>query len=179
MAAGLSSTSLGKYLCLILRHNPGKVGLTLDENGWAFVEELVKKTSISQSLLMHIVEKDTKNRYELNASRTKIRARQGHSLPVDLQLTAIQPPEVLYHGTSDLSVGSIFRLGLLKQSRQYVHLSETIETATAVGKRHGGAVFIFEVQAERMFDDGFKFYLSTNNVWLTDAVPAAYLIPMV
>lgn len=172
--------SKGKFLSLILRHEPSKIGLTLDENGWASVSELLTQLGkhrhkMTMEELELIVETNNKKRYSFNDDKTKIRANQGHSLQdVDLGLEPQVPPKVLYHGTASRFVKSIMAEGLNKGSRQHVHLSLDIATAKNVGSRHGLPI-ILAVDAEKMQAEGFKFYCSENGVWLTDFIPAKYL----
>ena len=165
---------------MILRHQPEAVGITLDEHGWADVKELIDGVNASGSgyldpnLLEEIVRTDEKQRYSFNEDHTLIRANQGHSIPVDVELQESAPPKILYHGTGEKYVPSIDKQGLLPKSRLYVHLSADIATAEKVGQRHGKPV-IYVVDCEAMLADGYKFYLSVNNVWLTKEVPASYL----
>lgn len=170
---------LSKFLSLVLRHQPGTIGLTLDPMGWANVAELIEKANangikLDANILQHIVATNTKKRFSFNDGLDKIRASQGHSIEVELGYVAQQPPEILFHGTSESSVKSILQTGLDKRQRQHVHLSQDIETAIKVGQRHGKP-FVFEVAAGQMFREEYKFYLSDNNVWLTDHVPAKFL----
>lgn len=168
-----------KYIALILRHKPEIVGITLDEHGWAKVDELLKGINRTQPLTMEeleeIVRTDDKQRYSFNEDRTLIRANQGHSIPVDVELEELVPPEVLYHGTGAKYAASIDRQGLIPKSRLYVHLSADRETAVKVGKRHGSPV-VYEVAAGLMHRDGHSFYRSVNGVWLTGNVPPGYLV---
>ncbi len=169
----LKTTS--KFLSLILRHQPEKIGLKLDSNGWADINELMEKSTkvkLTQELIEEVVAKDNKQRFIIKDG--KIRANQGHSINIDLALEAVNPPDILYHGTSTRFLESIMKEGLTKQSRQHVHLSKDIETATMVGKRHGKVV-ILEVDAKKMFEEGYAFYLSENGVWLTDRVGVEFL----
>ena len=172
----LKSTS--KYLSLILRHRPEAAGITLDGHGWANVEELIagvrKSRPFDRETLEKIVASDEKQRYSFNEGHTLIRANQGHSVPVDVELPVMEPPEVLYHGTGEKYAASIDAQGLLPQRRLYVHLSGDEDTARSVGIRHGRPV-IYEVLSGRMSLDGFVFYRSVNGVWLTKTVPAMYL----
>jgi putative RNA 2'-phosphotransferase len=168
-----------KFLSLVLRHNPGKIGLTLDENGWADVDDLInrcnkKNQSIDRSSLELIVKENDKQRFSFNDDGNKIRANQGHSIEVDLGLQEVTPLAKLYHGTVQKFLDSIKSEGLKKMSRQHVHLSKDLETAIKVGSRRGKPI-ILEVNSSAMADDGFKFYLSENNVWLTDHVPPQYI----
>ena len=167
-----------RYLSLILRHRPETIGITLDEHGWADVVELVTKVSrthlLDRELLDKIVAEDDKQRYSYNEDGTKIRANQGHSIPVDVELEEMTPPEFLWHGTGEKYVKSIDSQGLLPKSRLYVHLSSDHETAKKVGARHGRPV-VFRVAAGRLKRDGGIFYRSVNGVWLIKAVPAVYL----
>ena len=174
----MGQNSSSKFLSLILRHKPQVIGITLDEHGWADVDELVagiaKTRPFNREMLEEIVRTDEKQRYSFNGDKTLIRANQGHSIPVDVELERKEPPEFLWHGTGQKSVPSILREGLLPMSRLYVHLSSDPETAKKVGSRHGKSV-VFLVKAAQMAEDGYDFYLSANKVWLTKAVPAAYL----
>ncbi len=170
---------LSKYISLVLRHDPGAAGIQLDGHGWANVEELlegIKSTGrkIDIKMLAEIVATDNKQRYSFNADKTLIRANQGHSIPVDVELSEQEPPELLYHGTADRFLTSIMTDGLKPMSRLYVHLSKDIETAAKVGGRHGKPV-ILKVDSGVMYRDGFKFYLSANGVWLTKYVVSKYL----
>jgi putative RNA 2'-phosphotransferase len=166
--------STGKFIALILRHNPSVIGITLDEHGWADADELISKLGITRSFLEEIVRLDNKQRYTFNENGTKIRANQGQSVDVDVELEEAVPPEVLYHGTGEKFVASIDETGLLPKSRLYVHLSSDYNTAVTVGSRHGRPV-VYTVDTERMVKDGFVFFLSRNGVWLTKRVPVEYL----
>ncbi len=169
---------LSKYISLILRHKPEIIGITLDEHGWANVDELIagiaKTHEISMDILEEIVRTDNKQRYSFNEDKTLIRANQGHSIPVDVELEEKEPPELLWHGTGKKYVDSIDKQGLISKSRLYVHLSKDEETAISVGKRHGVPV-LYQVKARQMYNDGYKFYFSINGVWLTAEVPTKYL----
>lgn len=170
---------VSKYMSLILRHKPEVIGITLDEHGWANTEELIagikkKYPKFGRTHLNIIVDTDNKQRYSFNEDKTKIRANQGHSIPVDVELEEKEPPEDLYHGTAEKYFDSICGTGLIPKSRLYVHLSKDIETALNVGKRHGKPV-LFLIKAGEMYRDGYKFYRSKNGVWLTKEVPAKYL----
>ena len=168
-----------KFIALVLRHKPEKIGLTLDEHGWADVDELIEKTvhsgrKLDKESLEYIVRTNDKKRYAFNDDHTKIRANQGHTIPVDVELKESVPPDVLYHGTAESSLPSIMDKGLLKMKRLYVHLSKDVSTAIKVGQRHGKPVVLL-VDSGRMYKDGYKFYLSANGVWLTEHVPAQFL----
>ena len=168
----------GKFLSLILRHKPEVIGISLDEHGWADVSELIarikKNRSFDKNMLEEIVRTDNKQRFSFNPDHTKIRANQGHSIPVDVELKEQNPPEILYHGTGTKNVSSILQKGLLPQSRLYVHLSKDIPTAITVGQRHGKPA-VFTIRAGEMASMGYQFFLSENGVWLTKYVPAEYL----
>ena len=167
--------STSKFLSLILRHKPQIVGIELDEHGWADVEELIHRVNgLNREILEKIVEQDEKQRYSFSADKKLIRANQGHSISVDVELEELKPPEILYHGTAERFSASILAQGLLKMSRMYVHLSDNIETAEKVGRRHGKPK-IFIVESGKMFADGCKFFKSVNGVWLTEKIPAKYL----
>lgn len=172
---------ISKFISMILRHRPEVIGITLDEHGWADVNELIKgindtgeEVEFSKATLETIVKTDKKQRYSFSQDKTLIRANQGHSIPVDVELEKKEPPKVLYHGTGSRFVKSIQEQGLLPMERLYVHLSTDVETATNVGKRHGTPV-IFKVNAEQMQKDGYDFFQSVNGVWLTKEVPTKYL----
>ncbi|UTY39226.1 RNA 2'-phosphotransferase [Allocoprobacillus halotolerans] len=171
--------SISKYISKILRHEPEIIGITLDEHGWANVDELIKgiqetHPDFNKDLLEIIVAEDNKQRYSFNGNHTLIRANQGHSILVDVELEKVIPPSVLYHGTGEKFVSSIQQQGLIPKSRLYVHLSKDIETALSVGKRHGKPV-VFQIDTQRMVEDHIDFYLSANQVWLTRHVPVQYL----
>jgi putative RNA 2'-phosphotransferase len=170
---------VSKYLSLILRHRPHDLGLTLDQGGWVPVDALLQASAakgfaISQTELAQVVAESDKQRFAFSQDGTRIRANQGHSVPVDLELEPVEPPPVLYHGTGEKSVQTILAQGLRKMNRHHVHLSGDTDTARKVGARHGRPV-IFEVDAAGMTRAGHTFYRSANGVWLVDAVPAAYL----
>lgn len=173
---GLTETS--KFLSLILRHKPEVIGITLDEHGWADVKEVIagigKTRKFDRDMLEEIVRTDQKQRYSFNEDATLIRANQGHSIPVDVELETAEPPEILWHGTGEKYVSSIEKTGLLPKSRLYVHISGDMETAYKVGQRHGKAV-VYRVLAGKMTKDGYTFYRSKNGVWLTKEVPVSYL----
>lgn len=174
----MSLIRTSRYISMILRHKPEKIGITLDEHGWAKVDELIEGVNqthpLNFSILEEIVKTDNKQRYSFNKDKTLIRANQGHSIPVDVELETKTPPQYLYHGTGEKYVTSIEQRGLIPKSRLYVHFSSEFETAVDVGSRHGNPV-VYRVNSRKMADDGFKFYLSVNNVWLTTVVPLEYL----
>ena len=170
---------ISKFLSFVLRHSPEIIGLSLDENGWANVDELLQKSSrdgkiLTIEMLTHVVESNDKKRFAFNNDKTKIRASQGHSIEIELNLTAVTPPEQLYHGTVAKYLEDIKKQGLQKMSRQHVHLSKDKETAVKVGSRRGLAQ-ILTVNAGEMHRAGFQFFLSDNGVWLTDSVPENYI----
>ncbi len=168
-----------KFLSLVLRHRPEAIGLELDEAGWAPVAELIRLAGehgreLSESLIREVVETNDKRRFSLSEDGQRIRARQGHSVRVDLGLEPVAPPDVLFHGTAKRFLDSILRHGLIKGKRHHVHLSSAEATARAVGQRHGSPV-VLRVRAGRMQRDGHAFFVSENGVWLTDHVPVEYL----
>lgn len=175
-------TTLSKFISLLLRHNPGAIGLVLDEGGWADTSALIDKMNragkeITPALLEHIVLTNTKKRFQFNEDKTRIRANQGHSINIDLQLQPVEPPPVLYHGTAERSLASILETGLEKRNRQWVHLSTDVPTALEVGRRHGKPIVLI-VDAATLYKEGHQFYLSANDVWLTESVPPNYLTIM-
>lgn len=174
----MNYSRIGKYICLILRHKPEIIGIELDKNGWANIDELInglkkKYPDFNREKLEYIVNTDNKQRYSLSDDKSKIRARQGHSIDVDVELKELTPPELLYHGTAERFLESIMKEGLVPKSRLYVHLSKDVETAEKVGKRHGKPA-VLKIETGKMAEDGFKFYLSENGVWLTKVVPPKY-----
>lgn len=174
----MSLKDTGKFISLILRHKPEVIGITLDEHGWANVDELIsgiaKRQYFDMSMLEEIVATDSKQRYSFNEDKTLIRANQGHSIPVDVELEKAMPPEYLYHGTGEKYVSSIEVQGLMPQSRLYVHLSSDNNTAEKIGARHGKPV-VYRISAGKMAEDGYAFYKSVNCVWLAKKVPIEYI----
>lgn len=168
-----------KFLSLILRHQPEKINLTLDENGWADVEELIdqskkNKVFFTMGILEEVVETNNKKRFTFNEDKTRIRANQGHSINIDIGLEPIRPPEELYHGTTIKNLASIQSTGIDKRNRQHVHLSHELDTAKNVGSRHGKPI-ILTIDSQQMYLDGCSFYLSKNGVWLTDYIDPKYI----
>ena len=171
-------TELSKLISLVLRHKPERLGLTMDAHGWVETSALIEKLNALQpfdmGMLETIVATDSKQRYSFSDDKSHIRANQGHSIPVDLELLPVSPPEILWHGTATRFSERIEREGLRPMSRQYVHLSDNLQTARTVGKRHGTPV-IYEVAAGQMHRAGYAFFRSENGVWLTGAIPPEYL----
>lgn len=174
----MNLTKTSKYISLILRHKPETIGITLDKHGWANVKDLIKGVNkthkLDMAMLEEIVATDDKQRYSFNEDKTMIRANQGHSIDVDVELEEVEPPEYLWHGTGTKYVESIRKTGIIPKSRLYVHMSESYMTAMDTGARHGNPM-VFCVKARGMYNDGYKFYKSKNGVWLTKSVPAEYL----
>ncbi|MUL36173.1 RNA 2'-phosphotransferase [Gloeocapsopsis dulcis] len=170
---------ISKYLSKHLRHQPERLGLKLTLGGWVKVDELLMACAknafpISRSELDEVVAKNDKKRFSFDATKTLIRANQGHSVEIDLQLEPAIPPNVLYHGTGHKAVNLIQQHGLNKMSRHHVHLSPDIETARKVGARHGRSV-VFAIDTAAMQQAGYTFYCADNGVWLVDSVPTDYL----
>ncbi len=176
----MNNKQMSKFLSLVLRHKPHTIGLTLDKNGWAEVQillDLINKKAahkLTFKQLVEIVETNDKQRFAFNEDKSLIRANQGHSINVDVELKASLPPDILYHGTATKYEEAIDALGLRAKTRLHVHLSADIETALKVGARHG-KVIVYKVDAKSMREEKHIFYLSENNVWLTDKVPADFL----
>jgi putative RNA 2'-phosphotransferase len=170
-------TKISKRLSYILRHAPDSVGLTLDENGWARVHDLRTKFGSPLSIedLNEVVETNEKKRFAFNDDLTKIRASQGHSIEIDLAYQPTSPPEFLFHGTATRFLESIKKDGLLKGSRHHVHLSLDEVTARKVGARHGSPV-ILTLKSKEMYEAGYVFYVSENDVWLTEHVPTRFIM---
>jgi putative RNA 2'-phosphotransferase len=174
------AVKISKYLSKYLRHAPHELGLTLQPGGWVPVDDLLAAAEkngfpITYDDLVECVETNDKQRFAFDMSGEMIRANQGHSIDVDLQLEEREPPEFLYHGTVGRFLPSIMEEGLIRGKRHHVHLSKDVETARKVGARRGKPV-ILRVDAGRMHRDRHKFLLSANGVWLTDAVPPGYVL---
>lgn len=169
---------LSKFLSKHLRHEPERLGLALMPGGWVPVDDLLAASArflpITREELEEVVARNNKQRFSFDPTGSLIRASQGHSVPVDLQLEPSEPPPVLYHGTAERFIESIMRSGLRKMSRHHVHLSPDVETAWRVGARHGKPV-VLAVDAARMSAGGHVFYRSENGVWLVGGVPPEYL----
>lgn len=179
-------TNISRFISLILRHKPESIGIVLDNHGWANVEELIQGIKgqyeeFDMETLEEIVKSDEKQRYSFNEDKTLIRANQGHSVNVDVGLKEQIPPDILYHGTGNKYMDSINKQGLITKTRLYVHLSRDLNTARTVGKRHckdNEEPVILCVNTKQMYEDGFKFYMSENKVWLTKEVPIKYISQM-
>lgn len=170
-----------KFLSYVLRHEPHAIGLTLDSEGWADIDALIARAKaagreLDFDLIQAVVSSNDKKRFALSDDNRRIRAVQGHSTDsVAIQHVAKEPPTYLYHGTATRFFDSILAEGLRPGQRHHVHLSEDIDTATAVGQRYGKPVAL-KVEALRMHQQGFKFFQADNGVWLTETVPAHFLI---
>ena len=174
-----NTVRLSKFLSLVLRHKPEEIGLELDENGWANVDDLIRLANqtgrpLTRPLLEAIVAENDKKRFAFNDDQTLIRASQGHSVEVDLALPSSEPPALLFHGTAATSIASIRESGLHSGNRQHVHLSIDSATAHQVGQRHGRPV-VLTIEAGKLAEAGHLFYLSDNHVWLTDRVPVEFI----
>lgn len=172
---------ISKYLSKHLRHQPERLGLDVQPGGWVDVEALLaacerNRFPITRAELNEVVTRNDKRRFSFDDAGTRLRANQGHSVDVDLQLEPSIPPAILYHGTGQQNVAAIRKQGLLRMARHHVHLSLDVATARKVGARHGSPM-IFAVDTVAMCRDGFTFYCSSNGVWLVDHVPARYLDP--
>lgn len=181
MASSKQLNKVSKFLSFVLRHKPDAIGLELDPNGWADIDDLIRKANASsepanldRTLIQEVVDTSDKKRFIISDDGQNVRANQGHSINVDLQLKPVTPPEFLYHGTATRFLDSILKEGLKPQQRQYVHLSTDIETATAVGQRYGKPVTL-TIKALLMHEQGLMFYRSENGVWLTESVPHSYI----
>lgn len=175
----MNEVKISKFLSLVLRHQPSKIGLTLDSAGWVGVVELLAAckahgVALTQTELESVVRNNNKQRFAFSADGLRIRASQGHSVEVELDYKAAAPPPILYHGTVDRFLTSIQANGLVKGKRHHVHLSADVKTAEIVGHRRGKAI-VLEVLSGQMHEDGYEFFLSANGVWLTDMVPPKYL----
>ncbi|EIS9524030.1 RNA 2'-phosphotransferase [Clostridioides difficile] len=170
---------LSIFISLILRHKPETIGIKLDDYGYADVNELIEKINntgrnINIEILVQIVKEDNKQRYSFNEDRSKIRANQGHSINVNVELRELEPPRFLYHGTATRFLDNIKKEGIISKSRLYIHLSNDIDTAVQVGKRHGIPI-VLKINAGKMYENDYKFYLSENNIWLCEYIPFKYV----
>jgi putative RNA 2'-phosphotransferase len=170
---------VSKFLSRHLRHAPGELGLTLEPGGWVPIDAVLAGAAaagfrITREELDEVVRTSDKQRFAIDETGTRIRANQGHSVEVDLQLEPTEPPAELFHGTATGNVAAILRDGLRKMARHHVHLSPDTDTATKVGQRHGKPV-VLVVDAAAMWTAGHLFYRSANGVWLVDEVPPQYL----
>jgi putative RNA 2'-phosphotransferase len=171
---------ISKFLSLVLRHKPARFGLSLDQHGWTSVDALLAAAnragvSLTRELLRQVLRQSEKQRFAFSDDGLRVRATYGHSVAVDLGLEPVMPPEILFHGTAMRFIESIKEQGLRRGTRLYVHLSPDEHTAISVGRRHGSPV-VLTVKALRMHEKGFKFYRSDSGTWLTNSVPAEYII---
>ncbi|MGL4668943.1 MAG: RNA 2'-phosphotransferase [Saezia sp.] len=171
---------ISKFLSFVLRHQPQAIGICLDSDGWVNIDELLRATHqhghpIERDTLQTVVDSNDKKRFTISEDALRIRAAQGHSTQqVEMHYAAVEPPEVLYHGTATRFLASIKKQGLIPGSRHYVHLSADEETARHVGVRHGFPV-ILKINARCMWQDDYVFHQADNGVWLTKSVPVHYL----
>jgi putative RNA 2'-phosphotransferase len=173
-------TKISKFLSLVLRHKPEEIGLTLESGGWVPVENLIRASaaygkSFTLAELREVVETNDKKRFSFDERGEKIRANQGHSVEVDIEFEEAVPPATLYHGTAEKNLDVILAEGLKRMARHHVHLSRDTETARRVGARYGKPVILRVKAAKMAREDGFRFYVSANGVWLVDAVPPEFL----
>ncbi len=176
-------TRLSRYISFVLRHHPEEIGASVDQHGWMSVDELMagfrkKGRYLNIDLLNKIVAEDEKQRYHFNDDHSMIRAAQGHSIAVDVEMTEKQPPALLYHGTSLKNYEMIQKTGIKKMKRLYVHLSKDVVTAKKVGSRHGQPV-VLVIDSKKMYEDGCRFYLSANEIWLCDDIDCRYIVDTV
>lgn len=171
---------ISKFLSYVLRHNPAAIGLQLNEEGWAWVDELIscaarKGRNIALEQLKEVIATDEKKRFSFSPDGHSVRANYGHSIKVELNLKPVEPPAILYHGTAGQSIESILKRGIKASGRRYVHLSPDFETAVNVGKRHGKPI-VLTIDSKKMYEDGFRFYCPVDGVWLVKDVPPGYLV---
>ena len=169
---------ISKFLSLVLRHDPAKIGLKLDDSGWTEINDLLEKLprnlGVNREILDHVVETNNKKRFAYSEDGQRIRASQGHSIKVELGYEPVEPPKFLYHGTVPRFLEAIQENGLKAMSRHDVHLSKDLETAVNVGNRRGNAI-ILTVKSGEMHRQGHQFFVSENGVWLTGAVPPEFI----
>ena len=168
---------ISKFLCKYLRHSPQDINIKLIPGGWVDINILIKACTdfnfpITLDELTQVVAYDDKQRFTIKDNL--IRANQGHSVSIDLQLKPSKPPDVLYHGTATRFLDSIIQTGLSKQKRHHVHLTENVDIAKQVGSRYGEPIVLL-IDSEKMWQDNFTFYKSDNRVWLIDSVPVEYI----
>lgn len=170
---------ISKFLSYVLRHNPGKIGIQLDEAGWVPVNELVDQSRkhgmrFTKEDIKEVIRQSDKPRFIFSNDDRYIRATYGHSVPAELGYEPTEPPQWLYHGTAERNIESIRQSGIQPQNRQFVHLSVDKQTATQVGQRHGKPV-VLTISAKTMYNDGHTFYRSDAGIWLTKQVPPSYI----
>lgn len=173
------SKRISKFLSLILRHKPDSVGVQLDANGWTDIDTLLQKmnqagTQIDREVLDYVVTTNNKKRFAFSPCKTRIRANQGHSLEVDLAYHPASPPDSLYHGAPEQVLPLIRESGLKKMQRHHVHMNAAADPCVHVAARYGKPV-VLEIDSKQMQADGYEFFVSDNQVWLTDHVPPQYL----
>lgn len=174
-------SEISKFLSFVLRHQPDAIGITLDLEGWTDIAVLIEAAAnngkrLDRDMIQAVVTSSDKKRFAVSEDGLRIRAVQGHSTEtVDINYVAKLPPEFLYHGTATRFMESIQKDGLLPGARQYVHLSQDEQTALAVGQRHGKPL-VLRIKSLLMHEQGFKFFQAENDVWLTSAVPALFII---
>ena len=179
MKTNAELVSVSKFMSLVLRHQPQKIGLELDAAGWASVDELLRLSAaagqpFSHDDLVDVVAISDKQRFALSEDGRRIRANQGHTIEIELGLPTLVPPDALFHGTAKRFLEAILREGLSRRARHHVHLTADRDTAIAVGRRYGVPVLL-RIDAKRMHNDGHVFRCSANGVWLADDVPTVYL----
>lgn len=178
-----SLTETSKFLSYVLRHEPQAIGIDLDSQGWVAIDDLIQAANQSgknfdRELIQQVVDTSEKKRFTISEDGLRIRAAQGHSTEaVKIEYPQRVPPEFLYHGTASRFLESIRKEGLKAQQRHHVHLSENVKTATEVGKRYG-QVKVLVIAAGLMHQQGYVFYCSENNVWLTEKVPVEFLLDL-
>ena len=168
-----------KFLSLVLRHNPGTIGIQLDASGWVDVDELLaalakNRRGLTRDQLQHVVESNDKQRFSFSQDGQRIRAKQGHSVSVDLGYQPSEPPTTLCHGTPSRFVELIKQEGLKKMNRHHVHMHADQKLATDVGGRRGKPVLL-AIRSKAMHDAGHEFFVTENEVWLTDHVPPEFI----
>lgn len=174
----MNNIEISKYLSYILRHKPEIIKLKLDKEGWGDIQYIIDNSEmkLSYDIIKEIVDTNDKQRFSISEDGTKIRANQGHTIKnVNIHFKKSIPPTILYHGTKEEFISSIMKKGLLSMERQYVHLSNDIETAKKVGDRRKSKTIILSIDAKQMLADGIEFYISDNNVWLVKEVNKKYI----
>eukprot|EP00767_Chilomastix_cuspidata_P000724 gnl/Chilomastix_cuspidata/1200.p1 GENE.gnl/Chilomastix_cuspidata/1200~~gnl/Chilomastix_cuspidata/1200.p1 ORF type:complete len:202 (+),score=43.77 gnl/Chilomastix_cuspidata/1200:495-1100(+) len=176
-------TKHGRFMSYILRHKPEEIGISIDKFGWVLIEDFIRLANekrgktYTRTLIDEVVATDSKGRFEVSPDNLRIRACQGHSISIDLELKPIDPPDAMFHGTAHRNVASILEAGLQNMSRQYVHLSPDVRTAVQVGSRHEkhGFPAILRVDGAAIRAARLPVFRSTNGVWLMSKVPSRFI----
>jgi putative RNA 2'-phosphotransferase len=164
-------TNLSKKMSFALRHQPEQFNLVLDNEGWAELDTFAHKLGTTVEIVQQVVAQDSKQRYTIQNG--KIRAAQGHTIPVSIKFATPEPPAVLWHGTTEAALPSIMEIGLSPMQRQYVHLSASREQAEIVGSRHKGKLVVLSINTAELTTQRIPLMMAENGVWLANFVPVS------